>query len=138
MNVPVLVLVAAIALLQAAPQPRTIAKGPMSGIAEPRQATARSAAELTALWRAHGASDQVPIVDFSREMVVGVFLGTRRTAGYGVEIVRAVGNAGVLTVAYVETAPSKGALTAQVLTSPYHLVALPRHDGEIRFQAVDK
>jgi hypothetical protein len=25
-----------------------------------------------------------------------------------------------------------------VLTAPYHLVAVPRHDGEVRFQKTDK
>ena len=80
----------------------------------------------------------MPAVDFSREMVVAVFLGSRPTAGYGVEIVRAVGNSGTLVVEYVETAPSRDAITAQVLTAPYHLAAIPKHDGEVRFQKVVK
>jgi hypothetical protein len=41
-------------------------------------------------------------------------------------------------VDYVETRPAPGAVTAQVLTAPYHLVAVPRHDGEVRFQKTDK
>src|SRR5947209_19271327 len=109
------------AVLQTAPSPlRTVGKGPMSAIDQPRQVTVRSAAEWGALWKENGANTPLPAVDFSREMIVGVFLGTRPTAGYGVEIIRAVNASGVLIVEYVETAPSRGAVTAQILTAPYH------------------
>jgi hypothetical protein len=30
------------------------------------------------------------------------------------------------------------ALTAQILTAPYHLAAVPKYDGEVRFQRVAK
>jgi PrcB C-terminal len=123
---------------QTPPSVRTVAKGSMSGIDAPRQASVRSAAEWSALWKAHDPKGETPAVDFSREMVVGVFLGSRPTGGYGIEIIRAVGNSGTLVVEYVETAPSRDAVTAQVLTAPYHLAAIPRHDGEVRFQKVAK
>jgi hypothetical protein len=100
--------------------------------------TVRSAAEWASLWKENGAPGALPAVDFSREMVVGVFLGSRPTAGYGVEIVRAVGNSGALVVEYIETAPSRDAITAQILTAPYHLVAIPKHDGAVTFKKVDK
>ena len=74
--------------------------------------------------------------DFTREMVVGVFLGSRPTAGYGVEIVRAREEAGALVVQYREGSPSRDAMTAQVITMPYHLVAVPRDEGEVRFEKV--
>ena len=127
------------ALLQTAPPPlRTVGKGPMSAIDEPRQVTVRSAAEWGALWKENGARAPLPAVDFSREMVVGVFVGTRPTAGYGVEIVRAIGNSSSLIVEYVETAPSRDTITAQVLTAPYHLAAIPKRDGTVVFKKVDK
>ena len=43
-----------------------------------------------------------------------------------------------MIVQYVETSPGRDAITAQMLTSPYHLVAVPMHDGEVRFQKVEK
>ena len=133
-----LVLVLA-ALLQSTPPPlRTVGKGPVSAIEQPRQVTVRSAAEWGALWKENGANAPLPAVDFSREMVVGVFLGRRPTAGYGVETVRTIGNSSALVVEYVETAPSRDSITAQILTAPYHLVAIPRHDGAVTFKRVDK
>jgi hypothetical protein len=126
-------------LLQSAPPPlRTVGKGPMSAIDQARQVTVRSPAQWGALWKENGANAALPAVDFSREMVVGVFVGTRPTAGYGVEIVRAIGNGSTLVVEYVETAPSRDTITAQILTAPYHLVAIPKRDGTVVFKKVDK
>jgi hypothetical protein len=128
------------ALLQTTPQPpvRTVGKGPMSAIDGPRQVTVLSAAEWAALWKENGVNAPLPAVDFSREMVVGVFLGTRPTAGYGVEIVRAIGNSSTLVVEYVEAAPPRDAITAQILTAPFHLAAMPKHGGEVTFKKVEK
>jgi hypothetical protein len=127
------------ALLQSTPPPlRTVGKGPASAIDAPRQVTVRSSAEWGALWKENGANAPLPAVDFSREMVVGVFVGKRPTAGYGVEIVRAIGNSGALVVEYVETAPSRDSIAAQVLTAPYHLTAIPKHDGVVTFKKVEK
>jgi hypothetical protein len=137
-----MLMVAMLALLQSTSPPgpsvRTAGKGPMSAIDSPRQVTVRSAAEWDALWKQNGANAPLPAVDFSREMVVGVFLGTRPTAGYGVEIVRTIGNSGALIVEYVETAPPRDAFTAQILTAPYHLAVIPKRDGTITFKKVAK
>jgi hypothetical protein len=138
MRLSMLVLVLAAVLQSTPPSVRTVAKGPMSAIETASQVTVRSPAEWAALWKENGAPLALPAVDFSREMVVGVFLGSRPTAGYGVEIVRAVGNSGALVVEYIETAPSRDTITAQILTAPYHLVAIPKHDGAVTFKKVDK
>jgi hypothetical protein len=138
MRFSMLVLVLAALLQSPPPAVRTVGKGPMSAIDKPRQVAVRSAAEWGALWKESGATATLPAVDFSREMIVGVFLGSRPTAGYGVEIIRAVGNSGALIVEYVETAPSRDTITAQILTAPYHLAAIPKHDGAVTFKKVDK
>ena len=65
---------------------RLVERGGQSRIDQPRQVTARTDAEWTALWREHSPGRPAPAVDFSREMVLGVFLGSRPTPGYGVEI----------------------------------------------------
>ena len=54
---------------------------------EARQATVRSAAEWETLWRQHAGERARPPVDFAKEMVVAVFLGSRPTAGFSIEIV---------------------------------------------------
>ena len=44
---------------------------------------------------------------------------------------------GVLVVRYRETIPSRDAVTAQILTFPYHLVAIPKADvKDVKFEKV--
>ena len=131
-------LLAAAILQAAAPQPfRDLDKGTQSFVDEGRQVVARTAAEWSTLWRRHSPDRLQPAVDFTQEMVVGVFLGSRPTAGYALEIAGVEVGAGELVVRYRERRPRGDAITAQVITSPYHLVAVARRDGEVRFQRID-
>ena len=116
---------------------KTLDVGVESQIQEPHQLTARTAEEWAKLWREHAGERARPSVNFAREMVVGVFLGSRPTAGFGVQIVSARVDRGTLVVQYRETRPPGGSLTAQVLTSPYQLVTLPKRAGDIRFEKIE-
>lgn len=124
------------AVMFAAPEVVTIAKGDISQQQTPRQITARTASEWQALWHAHAPEAKLPTVDFASSMVVGVFLGTKPTAGYGVEIVRAREDGSALVIEYVIRQPPAGAMTAEVLTQPYHLVSVPTHPDPVRFVQV--
>ena len=101
-----------------------------------RQIVARTQAEWDTLWRQHSPDRSQPRVDFSREMVVGVFLGSRPTAGFNIAIVGAETEPGGLVVRFQETRPSTGGVVAQVITSPYHLAAVPRQSGTVKFEKV--
>jgi len=111
--------------------------GQESQIEEPHQLTARTAEEWTKLWREHAGERARPSVDFARDMVAGVFLGSRPTAGFAVRIVSARVDHGALVVQYRETRPPADSITAQVITSPYQLVTLPKRAGEIRFEKIE-
>ena len=117
---------------------RRLEKGSNSVIDDARQVTARTADEWAALWRQHAPDRPRPTVDFSKEMVVGVFMGSRPTAGFAVEIVGVNETPGGVVVRYRETRPSRDAMTAQVLTSPYDLVAVPTIAGTVTFEKVEK
>ena len=118
------------------PPLRSLDKGTQSGISTARQATARDLDQWTALWRAHASDRPRPTVDLSREMVVGVFMGTRPTAGFAVEIQGYQEEGHEVIVRYRETSPARGALAAQMLTSPYHLVVIPTRAGEVKFEKI--
>ena len=118
------------------PPSRSVDRGTQSDVSVQREVTVRDADEWAALWRQHAPNRPRPSVDFSREMVVGVFLGTRATAGFAIEIVGARDAGNASTVQYRETTPAPDAITAQVLTSPYHLVAIPKRSGTVRFEKV--
>ncbi|MES1254870.1 MAG: protease complex subunit PrcB family protein [Acidobacteriota bacterium] len=130
-------LVVALALVQGTFQGWTVAKGAASGIDMPRTVIVRTTAEWGTLWRDHAPGTDAPPVDFSAQAVVGVFLGSRPTAGYSVEIVRTVSRGAGLVVQYVESRPGKGAMTAQMLTAPYHLVAVAAGARDIQFEKVE-
>ena len=120
-----------------APGQRTVEKGDMSFADSMRQFTARTEAEWTAIWRQHAANRPQPAIDFSREMVVGIFLGSRPTGGHSVEIVGIRDDQGALVVQYRETRPDRNVVTTQVVTSPYHLVAIPTRPGTVRFEKIE-
>jgi len=115
----------------------TIARDNMSNVEDAKQAVARTQAEWAALWRLHAGDQPLPKIDFTKRTVVAVFLGTRPTAGYAVEVSGATPAGKTMVVEWREQAPKPGNILAQVITSPAHLVSLPKFDGEITFRKVD-
>ena len=117
--------------------PRTIAKGDQSNIESAAQVLARTETEWIDLWRRHAGDRERPPVDYRREMVIGVFMGSRPNGGFSTTIIPSMEVKGVLVVRYSETMPPPGAVTAQVLTFPYHLVAIPKAAvTEVKFEQV--
>jgi len=113
----------------------TIARGGISNVMQPREVVVRSAAEWTPLWRDHAGADADALaVDFGASMVVGVFLGARTTGGYAVQITAVEQDGAGVVVKYTESKPGPGAMLAQVITSPFHLVSVARTDGPVRFE----
>jgi hypothetical protein len=112
----------------------TVARGEFSGVSDAKEAVVRSTADWTALWRSHMPTEVAPAVDFSTGTVVAVFLGERPTGGFSVEITAIRHDGNTLVVAYTETAPEPRAIVTQVVTSPFHIVKVPQHDGPVRFE----
>ena len=116
---------------------RSLERSSQSFVDTAKQFVARTPAEWEAIWKQHAPARPAPEVDFSKDMVVGVFLGSRNSAGYSVEIVGVEKEAAGVVVRYRETRPGRGAITAQIITSPYHFVAVPKADGTVRFEKID-
>lgn len=109
-----------------------------SNVDEQRQVVARTAGDWATLWRAHaGMLKPAPAVDLTTRTVVAVFLGSRPTAGYAVEIIGTTQEGETMLVEWREVRPKEGMLLAQVLTSPAVIVSLPKFDGEIGFKRVE-
>jgi len=113
---------------------RTIEKGAQSNVDDRLTASARTEAEWGAVWKKHNFDKPAPAVDFSKEMVVAVFMGSRPTAGFSVEIVSASPRDGKLLVTYREAQPAPGSISAQVLTAPYHIAAIPKSTLPVAFE----
>jgi protease stability complex PrcB-like protein len=116
----------------------TIVTDSMSEVDMPKQVAARTPAEWAALWRQHAGDTALPKVDLAARTVVAVFLGTRSSAGYAVEITGTRHDRGALIVEWSERRPEPGTVSAQVLTSPAHIATIPRFAGEIRFEKVER
>lgn len=67
-------------------------------------------------------------IDFDREMFIVAAMGQRRTGGYAIEITQVVENDDALTVYYQLRTPASGSFVTQALTSPYHIIRLPKSD----------
>jgi hypothetical protein len=138
MNV-VISLILVMALQAAMPvQVTIISREMMSMVDEPKQAVARSAAEWAALWRQHAGDKPLPAVDFGSRTVIAVFLGTRSSAGFAVDITRVSEANGGLIVRWQERRPESGDVSAQVLTSPAVIASVPKFAGEITFEKVGR
>ena len=111
-----------------------VAGGSNSGVTEPKQVVVRTAAEWNALWKTHAAEEPAPAIDFSKELVAAVFLGTRPTGGFRVEIIGARLAGEELIVEYEERRPAAGAIVTQALTTPFHIVRVSQHEGPVRFE----
>ena len=119
----------------------TIEKGQYSGVREAVQIVIRDQDQWVAVWTRHSSKrtnpPPPPNIDFSVEMVVGIFLGEKTTGGYAVEITKAVRDGSSLRVYYREKSPAQDAIIIQVLTQPYHLVRLPRYQDSPLFLRED-
>jgi uncharacterized membrane protein len=112
----------------------TLAKGDSSEILDPARSVVRDPAAWAALWASHaGSGSQPPDVDFATEMVVAAFAGERPTPGHAIEIVGARRESASLAISVTELQPPRGMIAAQMIVSPFHIVTLPRYDGEVRF-----
>ena len=123
--------------LQSDSQPRTIDRGLQSRIGVERQVVVRDVLEWRALWQQHAPDRAQPSIDFSVEMVIGLFLGARNSGGYAIEVVSARRQGEGTVVRYRQREPARGAITAQVMTSAYHVVSIPRSSGNVRFERVE-
>jgi uncharacterized membrane protein len=116
----------------------TIAQGDGSRITEPRQMIARSENEWHGLWALHAGPDAAaPPVDFPYAIVAAVFAGEKPSAGHRIEIARAEQDpAGRVSLFVEEQKPSVEMVSATILTSPFHIVSMPRVDGEIVWEPI--
>jgi hypothetical protein len=65
-------------------------------------------------------------------------MGSRPNAGFSTAVSSTTAGNGVLFVRYTETLPAKGTLSAQILTFPYHLIAIPKADvKDVKFEKIE-
>lgn len=123
-------------------------RGLRCGVTLPRYALFRHDDKWKSFWEkgiapyASGRWIRAPEIDFSKDMVVGVFLGERPDPHYGVEI-RSVkplpdSDPPVKVVRYREIRHMIGVFTPSLPVQPFHLRKIPRFDGDVVFEPVKR
>jgi hypothetical protein len=115
----------------------SVIRGPRSGVEESKEVVARNDEEWGSLWAGLPIKQAPPKVNFANTMIAAVFLGTRPTSGYSVEIVGVRADGDTLVISYQEKKPAGDAMTAQVITTPYAVAGVPMHGGPVRFERVE-
>lgn len=124
----------------AAPAGRAIVPvelGPMSGVNEYREVIARTPDEWADLWKSLPVRRAMPKVTFESTMIAGLFLGERSSAGYGVEFTAVKRDGDTLVIEYVERKPGADTTAAQMITTPFFIAGVPKHDGPVKFVRVE-
>jgi hypothetical protein len=105
----------------------TIARGVNSGITEERLEAIRDQTTWDEFWKLHaGEESSIPSIDFEKEWVIVVHLGTRSSGGYSVVITNVEHTDSQLMVHYSEIIPGPGCLVPAVITHPHHIIKVPR------------
>jgi len=73
-----------------------------------------------------------PKIDFGKQQVLAVFMGRRNTGGYSVKIVR-IEDKTKRVVTVRESSPPPDAMVTMALTSPYHVVVVPKTSKKVEF-----
>lgn len=110
---------------------RTLKRGSVQAPTADR--VARSAAELAQLWADAGLRGDPPQLDFSKEMVVATFRGCLPNSCYGSHIVSFTSSGGGGEVWIEDVDPDPECTCALSITCPYHVVAVPRVEGNVGF-----
>lgn len=88
----------------------------------------QSEEQLAALWEliygTEGAP-AMPAVDFSKEEILAVFSGQKKSGGYDVSIKEVMQKNGMRVVTIVHEAPGDGCSMTDALTSPFELIRVP-------------
>jgi hypothetical protein len=107
----------------------------LSAIHEARTVVVKDAGTWAGLWSQHAPGRALPAVDFTKDMVVGVFMGTGASSCYATAIDNIVRTADRIIVHELRSVPGPDIACAMYVTTPAHLVVIPRSDLPVEFAA---
>lgn len=121
------------------PPPAPIPPAPLewqgndTAITHPGEVVVRDDRRWIQFWAEHHPHEAAPDVDFSQDMVIGVFAGPRPADQFAIRIVDVRTLPGSLRVDYREQLPPPGTFAVGVTVYPYHLKAIPRSALPVKF-----
>ncbi|SFV03561.1 protease complex subunit PrcB family protein [Pseudoduganella namucuonensis] len=121
---------------------RSLVRTTYTGVYSAKNVVVENLAGWEALWKEINANytepPPMPMVDFTSQVVVGVFIGGRPDGCHGVDIIRTSSDNGALRVEYEEYGPSTDPMVActMAITSPASVVAVDRPAGKVVFESI--
>lgn len=122
---------------------REIASGSRSNIGQATRKVIRDPEAWKKWWSEHRTvetrldgeivPEPPPEVDFEKETVLILTMGTRSTGGFAIRFSGIRREDGVLTASFKTTSPGPDSLVTSALTAPFSIIAVPIHEGRVEF-----
>jgi len=121
---------------------QTISKGHVSGHKNSAYYVIENESEWAVVWNHHASvywpSQPPPEIDFSKTIIIAVFMGEFLTGGYGIEIKEVINTPQCVIVKVEKTYPGEGCVVTAALSQPYHIVKMDKVFKEITFETVER
>jgi hypothetical protein len=85
-------------------------------------------------WQVFRPQETPPAVDFTRQAVIVLLAGQKPTAGYSIHVSQLEDKPDQFVIHYRVENPPSGAITAQILTSPWFMQIIPKPSKPVVFQ----
>jgi hypothetical protein len=116
---------------------KLIDQGFYSGVSSSRNVVIKDQASWMGLWQEHNKSNaNIPNVDFSKNMIVGLFMGQRPSGCYAIEDVTVWRAAGKIQLTHHNLNPGPTIDCAMSLSAPFKLIEIPRSEEMVEFQSI--
>lgn len=114
-----------------------IDQGTQSGLTLAKHLVITSAEDWQELWHVH-SNKPVPKIDFTKEMVIAVFLGEYPTGGYQVEVHSLEKTTTALQVVLTIHSPAADAARSMALSQPFVMIKTARISLPVQFSLYQK
>jgi hypothetical protein len=108
-----------------------------TGIDDARSEVVRDRGTWVALWqqiwRNHSEAPELPVVDFSQEMVAFVSMGSQPSTGYYVELRAAYQTPGGVEIRGIAVSPATNCGVGAAITNPVDIARMPRVEQPVKF-----
>jgi hypothetical protein len=108
-----------------------------TGIGDARHEVVRDQATWVALWeeiwRLRSEAPELPVVDFSQEMLAFVSMGSQPSSGYYIELRTAFETPDGVEIQAVAVSPAKDCGVLAVITNPVDIARMPRLEQPVSF-----
>jgi len=125
-------------VVPAAPPPVTPTEwqGKDTSVTHSGQVVIRNDHQWISFWAEHHPDEAAPDVDFTRNMVIGVFSGSRPADQFAIQIVNVRATSNSVIAEYREVLPPTGTFAVNVSVYPYDIKVIPRTTLPVKFNLV--